>query len=140
MLIISVWRVPESREEREAANHDGDGLRQRRTGGSGFRHQQRGFANRGPVGNRRVWSGDLYAFSRELGTRLNAVRVDEQVRSSIYEQRLKLAGVEVPDSLDTQHREQIKQAITVCVRFSSNHDRVRGAVTGKRFVCVGLDW
>jgi EmrB/QacA subfamily drug resistance transporter len=53
----------------------------------------------------------LYAFSRELGTRLNAVGVDEQVRSSVYEQRVKLAGVEVPDTLDVQHREQIKQAI-----------------------------
>ena len=54
----------------------------------------------------------LHAFSRELGTRLNAVGVDEQVRSSIYEQRVKLAGVEVPEHLDSQHREQIKQAIT----------------------------
>jgi EmrB/QacA subfamily drug resistance transporter len=54
----------------------------------------------------------LHAFSRELGTRLNAVGVDEQVRSSVYEQRVKLAGVEVPGNLDTQHREQIKEAIT----------------------------
>lgn len=53
----------------------------------------------------------LYAFSHELGTRLNAVRVNEQVRNSIYEQRVKLAGVEVPEALDTQHREQIKEAI-----------------------------
>lgn len=53
----------------------------------------------------------LYAFSHELGTRLNAVGVNEQVRNSIYEQRVKLAGVEVPDALDTQHREQIKEAI-----------------------------
>lgn len=53
----------------------------------------------------------LYAFSHELGTRLNAVGVSEQVRSSIYEQRVKLAGVEVPEALDTQHREQIKEAI-----------------------------
>ena len=52
-----------------------------------------------------------HAFSRELGARLNAVGVDEQVRSSIYEQRVKLAGVEVPETLDSQHREQIKQAI-----------------------------
>jgi hypothetical protein len=54
----------------------------------------------------------LHAFSRELRTRLNAVGVDEQVRSSVYEQRVKLAGVEVPGNLDTQHREQIKEAIT----------------------------
>lgn len=54
----------------------------------------------------------LYAFSHELGTRLNAVGVDEQVRSSVYEQRVKLAGVEVPGHLDSQHREQIKEAIT----------------------------
>jgi predicted MFS family arabinose efflux permease len=54
----------------------------------------------------------LYAFSRELGMRLNAVGVDEQVRSSVYEQRVKLAGVEVPGHLDTQHREQIEEAIT----------------------------
>ena len=53
-----------------------------------------------------------HAFSRELGTRLNAVEVDEQVRSSVYEQRVKLAGVEVPGDLDSQHREQIKQAIS----------------------------
>jgi EmrB/QacA subfamily drug resistance transporter len=53
----------------------------------------------------------LIAFSRELGTRLNAVGVDEQVRSSIYEQRVKLAGVEVPETLSSPHREQIKEAI-----------------------------
>ena len=54
----------------------------------------------------------LHAFSRELGARLNAMGIDEQVRSSVYEQRVKLAGVEVPGYLDTQHREQIKEAIT----------------------------
>ena len=54
----------------------------------------------------------FHAFSRELGARLNAVGIDEQVRSSIYEQRVKLAGVEVPETLDSQNREQVKQAIT----------------------------
>ncbi len=56
--------------------------------------------------------GTVVAFNRELGTRLNAVEVDEQVRSSVYEQRVKLAGVEVPGHLDAQHRGQIKEAIT----------------------------
>ena len=64
----------------------------------------------------------LHAFSRELGTRLNAVGVDEQVRSSIYEQRVKLAGVEVPGHLDSQHREQIKRRspVRMCSVFVSS--------------------
>ena len=53
----------------------------------------------------------LHAFSQTLASQLNEIQLDDQLRHSIYEQRVKLAGLEVPPNADpaTQHR--IKAAV-----------------------------
>lgn len=53
----------------------------------------------------------LHAFSQQLGTRLNEVGVDEQLKRSVYDQRVRLAGLELPQTLDPSTREQIKQVV-----------------------------
>lgn len=53
----------------------------------------------------------LHAFSYQLGNRLNEVQVDEQLKHSIYEQRVKLAALEVPANTDAASREQIKTVV-----------------------------
>lgn len=53
----------------------------------------------------------LHAFSQSLGQRLNEIQLDEQLRHSIYEQRVKLAGVELPPNTDSATLEKIKVAI-----------------------------
>jgi EmrB/QacA subfamily drug resistance transporter len=53
----------------------------------------------------------LHAFSHELGGRLSELGIDEQLKSSIYEQRVKLAGLPVPESLDFATRTAVKQAV-----------------------------
>lgn len=53
----------------------------------------------------------LHAFSHDLGLRLNEFGLDEQLKSSVLEQRVKLAGVEIPSSVDPKEREIVKQAV-----------------------------
>ena len=53
----------------------------------------------------------LHGFSQSLGSRLNEVPVDEQLKHSIYEQRVKLAALEVPPNTDSATLEKIKVAI-----------------------------
>ena len=53
----------------------------------------------------------LHAFSQRLGNRMNEVQVDEQLKHSIYEQRVELAALEVPPNTDTATREQIKGVV-----------------------------
>jgi EmrB/QacA subfamily drug resistance transporter len=53
----------------------------------------------------------LHAFTHALVRRMNDVQVDESVRHFIYEQSVKLAGVELPPKADPVTREQIKVAI-----------------------------
>jgi hypothetical protein len=53
----------------------------------------------------------LHAFSQRLGNRMNEIQVDEQLKHSIYEQRVKLAALEVPASTDAATREQIKGVV-----------------------------
>lgn len=53
----------------------------------------------------------LHAFSQSLVSRLNEVQVDEQVKHSVYEQRVKLAGIEVPANADAATRERIQGAV-----------------------------
>ncbi|HEY2961607.1 MAG TPA: MFS transporter [Pyrinomonadaceae bacterium] len=54
----------------------------------------------------------LHAFSQQLGVRLNEIGIDEQLKRSVYEQRVKLAGLEASQDLDPVHRDLIKQAVT----------------------------
>ncbi len=53
----------------------------------------------------------LQTFSNALVHRLNEIRVDVGVRRSLYEQRVKLAGIELPATIDVEMREQVEQAI-----------------------------
>jgi MFS family permease len=53
----------------------------------------------------------LYAFSHKLGLRLNEIGLDEQLKQAVYAERVKLAGVQVPDGADAATREQIKRTV-----------------------------
>ena len=53
----------------------------------------------------------LHAFSHQLDVRLNEVGINEQLKQSVYEQRVRLAGLEVPQGLDSSTREQIKEVV-----------------------------
>ena len=53
----------------------------------------------------------LHAFSRQLVNRMNEIQVDEQLKHSIYEQRVKLAALEVPANADAGTREQVKKVV-----------------------------
>jgi EmrB/QacA subfamily drug resistance transporter len=53
----------------------------------------------------------LHAFSHELGGRLSQLAVDEQLKNAVYEERVRLAGVEIPNIADAAAREQVKQAV-----------------------------
>ena len=53
----------------------------------------------------------LHAFSQQLGTRLNEARVDEATKRSVYEQRVKLAGLEIPADANPEAREQVRQLV-----------------------------
>lgn len=53
----------------------------------------------------------LHAFSYKLGVGLNEIGIDEQLKSSVYEQRVKLAGLQAPDTLDAATHERIRKAV-----------------------------
>ena len=50
----------------------------------------------------------LHAFSQRLENQMNKAEVDEQLKHTIYEQRVQLAALDVPSGTDTATREQIK--------------------------------
>lgn len=53
----------------------------------------------------------LQAFSKTLARRMNEIQLDDQLRHSVYEQRVKLAGVELPPVADPLTQEKIKGAV-----------------------------
>jgi EmrB/QacA subfamily drug resistance transporter len=53
----------------------------------------------------------LHAFSQSLVSHMNEVQVDEKLRHTIYEQRVKLAALDVPSNTDAATREQIKGVV-----------------------------
>jgi predicted MFS family arabinose efflux permease len=53
----------------------------------------------------------LHAFSNELGKRLAELPVDQQYKQAVYDQRVKLAGLELPVTSDPQTGEQLKSAV-----------------------------
>jgi hypothetical protein len=53
----------------------------------------------------------LHAFSATLARRMNEIQVDERFKHEVYEQRVKLAGVELPPDVDSGTREQLKGAV-----------------------------
>lgn len=59
----------------------------------------------------------LYAFSHQLGERMNEIGLDEPLKQAVYEERVKLAGLPVPESADSTTREQIKQTVAASFVF-----------------------
>jgi len=53
----------------------------------------------------------LHGFSQSLTSRINEIPMDEQLKHSVYEQRVKLAALEVPPNTDSATLEKIKVAI-----------------------------
>jgi EmrB/QacA subfamily drug resistance transporter len=53
----------------------------------------------------------LHAFSYQLAARLNQLGIDEQLKNSVLEQRVRLAGLEVPKAADAATQELIKQTV-----------------------------
>ena len=53
----------------------------------------------------------LHAFSGALASHMNEIPIDEQLKHSVYEQRVKLAGLELPAHIDPAAREQLKGAV-----------------------------
>jgi predicted MFS family arabinose efflux permease len=54
----------------------------------------------------------LQTFSRNFQHRLAGIDVAEELRQSLYSQRVKLAGLELPETLDAEKRAQLQQAVT----------------------------
>jgi EmrB/QacA subfamily drug resistance transporter len=54
----------------------------------------------------------LQAFSKTLAKRMNEIQLDDQLRHSVYEQSVKLAGLEIPPNADPSTQEKIKGAVT----------------------------
>jgi hypothetical protein len=53
----------------------------------------------------------LHAFGHSLARRMNEIQLDDQVKHSVYEQRVKLAGLEVPPNTDSATTEKIKNVV-----------------------------
>jgi EmrB/QacA subfamily drug resistance transporter len=53
----------------------------------------------------------LHGFSQTLARRMNEIQLDESVKHEVYEQRVKLAGVELPPAVDPETRERLKGAV-----------------------------
>ena len=53
----------------------------------------------------------LLGFSQSLASRIGEIPMDEQLKHSIYEQRVKLAALDVPPGTDSATLEKIKVAI-----------------------------
>ena len=53
----------------------------------------------------------LHVFSYQLGQRLNEFGVDETLKQSVFEQRVRLAGLEIPNTVDASTQQTLKQAV-----------------------------
>ena len=53
----------------------------------------------------------LHTFSRNFDQHLTRIAVPQELRQSLYEQRVKLAGLELPANLNDDTRRQVKRAV-----------------------------
>ena len=53
----------------------------------------------------------LQTFSRSLNSQLQHISIPETVRREVGDQRVKLAGMELPDNLPTEQQTQLRQAV-----------------------------
>jgi len=53
----------------------------------------------------------LHAFSQALTRRLDEIQLDDQLKHSVYEQRVKLAGLTLPSNVDPATQDTVKGAV-----------------------------
>jgi EmrB/QacA subfamily drug resistance transporter len=53
----------------------------------------------------------LLAFSRALASGMRDIQIDDQLKHAVYEQRIKLAGLELPPTTDPRTREQFTATV-----------------------------
>ncbi len=53
----------------------------------------------------------LHTFSQTLASRMNEIQLDDELKHSLYDQRVKLAGLEVPATADSATHGKIKAAV-----------------------------
>jgi EmrB/QacA subfamily drug resistance transporter len=53
----------------------------------------------------------LHTFSQTLASRMSEIQLDDELKHSLYDQRMKLAGLELPATADSATREKIKVAV-----------------------------
>jgi len=53
----------------------------------------------------------LHTFSQTLASRMSEIQLDDELKHSLYDQRVKLAGLELPSTADSATREKIKGAV-----------------------------
>ena len=53
----------------------------------------------------------LHTFSQTLASRMNEIQLDDELKHSLYDQRVKLAGLEVPATADSATHGKIKTAV-----------------------------
>ena len=80
----------------------------------------------------------VHSFNRELDRRLARLDLPPEVRRSIDEQRVRLAGAEFLPASTSETRAALKQAIEriFCLRFSPGHADCGRPGAGKRFRCI----
>jgi hypothetical protein len=80
----------------------------------------------------------LTTFSRTLADKLNQIHLEQEVRQAVYEQRVKLAGVELPPSLVGKTRQQVEKAIAVS--FVSGFRLIMFTSAGLAFASALSSW
>ena len=59
----------------------------------------------------------LHAFTYKLGVWLSQIQIDGRLKTSVYEQSVKLAGIEIPNSVDPLVQQQLKSAVAASFVF-----------------------
>jgi EmrB/QacA subfamily drug resistance transporter len=80
----------------------------------------------------------LLAFSQRLASRMSEIGLDEQLRHSVYEQRVKLAGLELPANTDSATQEKIRGAVADSFVFGFRVIMVTSSVLA--FASGGSAW
>ncbi len=80
----------------------------------------------------------LQAFSETLARRMNEIQLDDQVKHSVYEQSVKLAGLEIPPNADPLAQEKIKGAVADSFVFGFRLVMITSAVLA--LASAGSSW
>lgn len=80
----------------------------------------------------------LHTFSRQFEERVAAMNIPSEIRHSLLEQRVKLAGIELPANMPAETRVQIKQAIAAS--FVSGFRLILLVAAGLSLASAGSAW